>query len=79
MASSSSASHSVSAEAGDTEDFQEEVVEVDDVDSCDEDFRDIITYGKGFFLLRSVPMVDTLPTAKLNRCRNGSCIDASLL
>jgi len=77
---SSSASHSVSAEAGDSEDFlDEEVEEFDDVDSCEDDLREIITYGKLFLLPRPEPVVATLLAARHNCCRKGSCIDASLL
>lgn len=79
--SSSSASHSVSADAGDREDFREEDADdvVDAVDNCDEDFLEIITRGKWFFLLlRPGPVVATLLAAKHSCCRKGWCIDASL-
>lgn len=60
---SSSASHSVSADAGDSEDFLEEDAEelVDVVDNWDDDFRDIITRGKVFFL--RLPVFATLLAA----------------
>jgi hypothetical protein len=59
MVSFSSLSHSVTDDVGEAPDFVEE--EEEKVDSCEEDFREIITRGRSFLLLRPGPIVITLP------------------
>ena len=75
---SPSASHSVSADAGDAADFLEDVVVEEIVDSPD-DFREIITRGKDCCLRRGPVEAASLPATKYSCCRKGSCIDASLV
>ena len=66
------------------EDLLEEAVElvetVDMVDNRDEDFRDIITRGKNFRKPCSGSVcAASCSVATYSECREGSCVDASLL
>jgi len=61
MVSLSSASHSVSADAGEAGDVREEDAAEEVVESCDDDFREIITRGNVFWLR----LVDRFEAASL--------------
>jgi len=78
MVSSSSASHSVRADAGDAADLREEDVLEEVEDSWEDDFREIITRGRVFWLRLGTVECASLLAATHHCCRKGRRIDASL-